>query len=160
MIGIALELEPEIVTLVPEKRQERTTEGGLDPAAPGLERAIGRLREGKIEVSLFIDPDPEVVLAAARLGADIVELHTGDYCEAGRGHAERELRRLQEAAAAAQAAGVRVAAGHGLDYPNVRPVAQIAQIEELNIGHAIISRAVFSGLEGAVRDMLALINAG
>jgi pyridoxine 5-phosphate synthase len=158
MIGIALELGPEIVTLVPEKREERTTEGGLDPRSPGLDAAVGRLREAGIEVSLFIDPDPAVVEASAGLGATTVELHTGDYCEARRGRANAELERLGEAAAAAASAGLTVAAGHGLDYPNVQAVARLPQVEELNIGHAIISRAVFSGLERAVRDMLALIN--
>jgi pyridoxine 5-phosphate synthase len=158
MIGIALELGPEIVTLVPERREERTTEGGLDPGAGGLGDAIARLKESKIEVSLFIDPEPAVIEASAKLGADMVELHTGDYCEARRGELARELRRLKQAANVAAAAQLKVAAGHGLDYPNVNPVAQIEEIEELNIGHAIISRAVFVGLERAVRDMLALIS--
>lgn len=158
MIGIALELGPEIVTLVPERREERTTEGGLDPEASGLGDAIVRLKESGIEVSLFIDPEPAVIEASAKLGADMVELHTGDYCEARRGHLARELERLKQGASVAAAARLKVAAGHGLDYPNVKPVAQIEEIEELNIGHSIISRAVFVGLERAVRDMLALIN--
>ena len=128
--------------------------GYLATAAAVTEAA----REAGIEVSLFIDPDPAVVEASAGLGATTVELHTGDYCEARRGRATAELERLREAAAAAAAAGLTVAAGHGLDYPNVQAVARLPQVEELNIGHAIISRAVFSGLERAVRDMLALIN--
>jgi pyridoxine 5-phosphate synthase len=158
MIGIALELGPDIVTLVPERREERTTEGGLDPGAGGLSDAIVRLKESGIEVSLFIDPEPSVIEASAKLGADMVELHTGDYCEARRGDLPRELQRLKQGASVAAAARLKVAAGHGLDYPNVKPVAQIEEIEELNIGHSIISRAVFVGLERAVRDMLALIS--
>jgi len=157
MIGIALELRPDIVTLVPEHREERTTEGGLDPRAPGLAEAIRRLRDGGIHVSLFIDAEREVVEACARLRPTMVELHTGDYCAASRGQVERELTRLQQSAALASDMGLRVAAGHGLDYPNVRPVAMIPEVEELNIGHAIISRAVFVGLDRAVRDMIELI---
>jgi pyridoxine 5-phosphate synthase len=157
MVGIAIELGPDIVTLVPEKREERTTEGGLDPAAPGLPGAIRALRDAGILVSLFVDPEPAVVEACAGLGAAMVELHTGDYCEAGRRDAPRELDRLVRAARTATAAGLRVAAGHGLDYPNVGPVAGIPEVEELNIGHAIIARAVFVGLDRAVRDMLDLV---
>lgn len=157
MVGIALELGPDIVTLVPEKREERTTEGGLDPAAPGLPKAIRALREAGIVVSLFVDPEPAVVEACAKLGATMVELHTGDYCEAARRDAPKELDRLVRSARAAVATGLRVAAGHGLDYPNVGPVAGIPEVEELNIGHAIIARAVFVGLDRAVRDMLELM---
>lgn len=157
MIGIALELRPDIVTLVPERREERTTEGGLDPASVGLAEAVARLKEAGIEVSLFVDPDPQVIKASAELGATTVELHTGDYCEARRVDVQRELDRLRQCATTAAAAGLKVAAGHGLDYPNVRPVALIPEVGELNIGHAIISRAVFSGLDRAVRDMLALM---
>jgi pyridoxine 5-phosphate synthase len=157
MIGIALEVKPEIVTLVPEKREERTTEGGLDPRATTLPAAIGKLREAGIEVSLFVDPDPKVIEACAKLGPSLVELHTGDYCDAPRARVAGELERLQRSAALAAGAGMKVAAGHGLDYPNVRPVALIPEVEELNIGHSIISRAVFSGLDRAVRDMLDLI---
>ncbi len=160
MLGIALELGPDIVTLVPEKREERTTEGGLDPAAPGLQDAIERLMAADIDVSLFIDPDEEVVARCHELGASTVELHTGDYCEAHGDNFSAELARLHRAAEAADALGLKVAAGHGLDYPNVAPIAAIHAVEELNIGHAIISRAVFVGLDRAVRDMLALINGG
>ncbi len=160
MVGIALELGPDIVTLVPEKREERTTEGGLDPGSPGLEAAIFKLTAAGIDVSLFVDPDVEVVRSCAELGASTVELHTGDYCEAQGDAAARELVRLHEASSAAEACELKVAAGHGLDYPNVAPVAAIPEVEELNIGHAIISRAVFVGMDRAVRDMLALINIG
>lgn len=157
MVGIALELRPDIVTLVPERREERTTEGGLDPRGPGLPDRVRRLRDAGIRVSLFVDPDPRMMAPSAAVGAVMVELHTGDYCAAKRDAADRELDRLRRASSAAAAAGLRVAAGHGLDYPNVQPVSLIPEVEELNIGHSIISRAVFAGLERAVRDMLALI---
>jgi len=157
MVGIALDLKPDIVTLVPERREERTTEGGLDPSSLELPRAIGRLKEAGIDVSLFIDPDADVIRASAGLGASTVELHTGSYCEAQGEKAAAELQCLQEQAALAASLGLKVAAGHGLDYPNTRPVALIEEVEELNIGHAIISRAVFVGLDRAVRDMLALM---
>jgi len=158
MIGIALELVPDIVTLVPERREERTTEGGLSPDARGLPEAIRRLQDAGIPVSLFIDPTLEVVQAAVALGPRMVELHTGDYCEVrGEQEVQRELLRLQRSAAMAAGAGLRVAAGHGLDYPNVRPVALIPEVEELNIGHSMICRAVFVGLDRAVRDMIDLI---
>jgi pyridoxine 5-phosphate synthase len=156
MIGIALELKPDICTLVPEKRQERTTEGGLDPRTPGLAAAVQRLKQGGIDVSLFIDPDTEAVRGAAALKPSTVELHTGKFCEA-KGHAavEHELHALRDAASLAASMGLKVAAGHGLDYPNVRPVSAIPEVEELNIGHSIISRAVLVGLDRAVKDMLA-----
>jgi pyridoxine 5-phosphate synthase len=155
MIGIAVALKPDIVTLVPEKRQERTTEGGLDPSTPALRAAIERLKGVGIDVSLFIAPDLEIVRASAALGASTVELHTGEYCHARGTAVPHELDRLVRSAALAASLGLKVAAGHGLDYPNVGPVAEIAEIEELNIGHAIISRAVLVGLERAVQDMLA-----
>ena len=155
MVGIAISLKPDIVTLVPEKREERTTEGGLDPRAPRLGEAVRRLKEAGIDVSLFIDPDPEVVRASALLQPSTVELHTGEYCEA-HGEAQRtQLELLREAAGLAASLGLKVAAGHGLDYPNVGPVAAIPEIEELNIGHSIICRAVMVGLDRATRDMLA-----
>ncbi|MFH2010891.1 MAG: pyridoxine 5'-phosphate synthase [bacterium] len=163
MTTIALEVQPDIVTLVPEKREEQTTEGGLalgdDAVRAGLARAIERLREGGIRVSLFIDPDPDAILQSAELTADIVELHTGDYCNAGRADRASELDRLSAAAAKASENGLKVAAGHGLDYPNVEAVTAISAVEELNIGHAIVARAVLVGLERAVRDMIELIKA-
>ncbi|MDY0003574.1 MAG: pyridoxine 5'-phosphate synthase [Polyangia bacterium] len=161
MVGIAYRLRPDIVTLVPEKRQERTTEGGLalgdDRVRGGVAEAIGALAEAGIPVSLFIDPDSQAVARSAELGAKIVELHTGDYCNASREHTPVELQRL--AAAAQQAVGkdLRVAAGHGLDYPNVEAVAALPGVEELNIGHSIISRAAFVGLDRAVRDLLEIL---
>ncbi len=158
MVRIALEVKPDIVSLVPEKREERTTEGGLDVKAHGLARAIGELGRGGIPVSLFIDPTEESVRGAVALGAPRVELHTGDYCEAWRPveHAEsdRELARLRAAAKLGHELGLHVAAGHGLDYPNVGAVAAVAEITELNIGHALVARAVLVGIERATREML------
>jgi len=161
MVKLAIEQRPDTVTLVPERREELTTEGGLD--VPGQRDAVaaatGALRGAGIEVSLFIDPDLEQVGASRAVNAHAVELHTGKYCEA---HAPdrraRELHRLAEAARAAAQLGLRVAAGHGLDYHNVVPVAAIPEITELNIGYAIVCRAVLVGLERAVRDMKALID--
>jgi len=155
MIGIALEVRPEICTLVPEKRAERTTEGGLDPATPGLGRAIERLKAGGIDVSLFIDPDPAAVRASAALGPSTIELHTGDYCAARGAKVAAELERVREAARLGASLGLKVAAGHGLDYPNVGAISALPEVEELNIGHAIICRAVLVGLDRAVREMLA-----
>jgi Pyridoxal phosphate biosynthesis protein len=159
MVGIALEVKPDIVTLVPESREERTTEGGLDPNAAGVESAIIKLQDAGIPVSLFIDTNPDVIERSAELGAKIIELHTGDYCEAKGPAQEEELLRLVAAADMATASGLRVAAGHGLDYPNVGPVAAIPDVEELNIGHSIIARAVFVGIDRAVGDMLAAMEA-
>ncbi len=161
MVGIALQVQPDIVTLVPEKRQEQTTEGGLalgdEKVRDGLASAITKLREGGMEVSLFIDPDQDSVKFSKELGADIVELHTGDYCNVARDKRKLEIQRLAGAAVKAAGGGMKVAAGHGLDYPNTEQVAGIPVVEELNIGHAIISRAAFTGLEQAVRDMIAII---
>lgn len=160
MMDVASRHRPDIVTLVPEKREERTTEGGLDvAAASALRDDVARLQDDHISVSLFIDPSPAQVRAAAATGAQRIELHTGHYC-AARGEAEKaELERLAQAAEEGVALGLHVAAGHGLDYPNVEAVALIPGIEELNIGHAIIARAVMVGLDRAVRDMLALCQA-
>jgi pyridoxine 5-phosphate synthase len=156
MIGIAREVRPDICTLVPEKRRERTTEGGLAVAAEldAVGAAVARLREAGIRVSLFVDPDPAEIAASARTGAEMVELHTGDWCNATGPDRADQLARLARAAEAAAGLGLRVAAGHGLHYHNVREVAALPQVEELNIGHAIIARAVFSGLDEAVRRML------
>lgn len=165
MVEYALRLRPDIVTLVPERREERTTEGGLDLAAAArkpVEAAIKALRAEDIPVSLFIAPDPATIRAAHQLKVPRIELHTGTYCEAtlaphGQSSATAELERL--AAAAEQAVGLRmhVAAGHGLDYGNVKPVAALPGVEELNIGHALVARAVLVGLDKAVRDMIALL---
>lgn len=161
MVGIASRLRPDMVTLVPEKREERTTEGGLalgDRAVhEGVARAIAALRAFDIQVSLFVDPDSEMVAAAAVLGAQIVELHTGDYCNASRSQAHVELQRLARAAQQAVGLKLRVAAGHGLDYPNVEPVAALPGVEELNIGHSIVARAALVGLDRAVRDMIDIL---
>jgi pyridoxine 5-phosphate synthase len=158
MIAIARRVRPDIVTLVPEKRAERTTEGGLLVSAGGgaLRDAVATLQGDGIPVSLFIDPLPGEVRAAAGAGARRVELSTGPYATARGGEAEAELERIAQAAEEGLALGLHVAAGHGLDYPNVEAVALIPGIEELNIGHAIVARAVLVGLDRAVRDMLAL----
>ena len=157
MVRIACELEPDIVTLVPEKREERTTEGGLDDGQASLAGAIARLTAAKIPVSLFIDPTEQAVRASRALGAPRIELHTGDYCErvhpVDHAPAAEELERLADAARLAAGLGLHVAAGHGLDYGNVSGVARIAEIGELNIGHAIVARAVFVGLPAAVSEM-------
>jgi len=166
MVAIAREIGPDVVTLVPEKRAERTTEGGLDVvgARASLEKAIETLVGAGIPVSLFIDPTEEAVRVSHELGAPRIELHTGDYCERWHpiNHApgDEELARLERAAAAGKKRGLHVAAGHGLDYGNVGPVAALWEIEELNIGHAIVARAVLVGMERAVREMRAAMDAG
>lgn len=154
MVAIACEVRPEQVSLVPEKRQEVTTEGGLDVVSnrTALTQAIVRLKGAGIVVSLFIDPDPDQVRASHDVGADAIELHTGTYAEAWP-QAEAELARLATAGALAQELGLRLHAGHGLTYWNVRPVALIPGMRELNIGHSIVSRAVLVGMERAVREM-------
>ena len=147
-------------TLVPERREELTTEGGLDAIGQRDEvrRVTRALRDGGIEVSLFIDADAEQVKASHRADAQAVELHTGRYCEARTSEErKRELTRLVDVAKSAAKLGLRVAAGHGLDYWNVQPVARIEEITELNIGYSIVCRAVLVGLERAVRDMKQLI---
>jgi len=156
MLELALQQRPDTVTLVPERRQELTTEGGLDVVSyrEEIRKVAGALRDGNVEVSLFIDPDLEQVKASHRADAQAVELHTGQYCEARtQRDRARELARVVAAARAAADLGLRVAAGHGLDYWNVKPVAEIQEITELNIGYAIVCRAVLSGIERAVRDM-------
>ena len=160
MLNLALQHRPDTVTMVPERREELTTEGGLDVLANAEEiRRVARaLRDGGVEVSLFVDPDLEQVKASHRADAQAVELHTGRYCEArGERERSRELSRIAEAAKAAAKLGLRVAGGHGLDYWNVKPVAEIEEITELNIGYAIVCRAVLTGMERAVRDMKELI---
>ncbi len=159
MIGIASKLKPTDCCLVPEQRTEITTEGGLDvlrdPAR--LRDSVAELASAGIRVSLFIDPDPQQIEGARASGAPVIELHTGAYSHATGAARALELQRLQNAARQAASIGLVVHAGHGLDYQNVQPVAAIAEIVELNIGHAIIARALFSGLAGAVRDMKALM---
>jgi len=155
MRALALEIKPEQVCVVPEKREELTTEGGLDAVdlEPSLAAGIPAMREAGIEVSLFVDPAPDALEAAARAGADFVELHTGSYANAKGKDKENELRRLETAANYAHELGLRVNAGHGLDYDNVLPIALLPHVEELNIGYAIICRAVYVGLDQAVREM-------
>ena len=155
MIGIAARIAPQDCCLVPENRREVTTEGGLDVAGqqPRIAEACRALAGAGIRVSLFIDPDPAQVDAARRAGAPVIELHTGAYAQAAGPARAREWRRVREAARIADAAGLVVNAGHGLDYHNVEAVAAIPEIVELNIGHAIVGRAVFDGLAKAVRDM-------
>jgi pyridoxine 5-phosphate synthase len=160
MVKVAYEYKPDVVTLVPERREELTTEGGLDVNAQKdlIARVVKTLKDGDITVSLFIDPDLDQVKAAHRIGAARVELHTGRYSEA-RDDKERlrELSRVIDAAKAARKLGLGCAAGHGLNYDNVTAIAQIEEIDELNIGHAIVSRAVLVGFDRAVRDMLRLM---
>ncbi|HPA72674.1 MAG TPA: pyridoxine 5'-phosphate synthase [Spirochaetota bacterium] len=155
IIRIALEVVPHQVTLVPEKRQELTTEGGLNVEAnfDAIARAVERFRGKGILVSLFIEPDPETVELSKKSGAEFIEIHTGSYCNAAADARDRELDRILAAARLAADAGLRVNAGHGLTTVNVVPVLAAAGLEELNIGHSIISRAVFLGLGGAVREM-------
>jgi pyridoxine 5-phosphate synthase len=159
MLGIAVEHRPADVCLVPEKRQELTTEGGLDVAAKerAVAAAVARLGDAGIRVSLFIDPDPPQLEAAARVGAPVIELHTGTYADAAGAARDRELRRLHEACLAAHELGLQVNAGHGLHLENTLAVARLPHMIELNIGHSIISRAIFVGLEAAVREMKTLI---
>lgn len=160
MVGIALRTRPDTVTLVPERREEQTTEGGLDVRgnAPAVASATARLQSAGVVVSLFVDPDPDQLRASVEVGATVVELHTGDYCEAfGTPSAAAELSKLRRGAELAHELGLVVAAGHGLDYHNVQPVAALPYVEELNIGHSLVARAVFVGFERAVADMLALM---
>jgi pyridoxine 5-phosphate synthase len=161
IVDIALRVRPHDVCLVPEDRREVTTEGGLDCASPAARNAlrptIARLKDCGIAVSLFIDPEDDQVRGAAELGADFVELHTGAFANAEGAGRELELARLIQAAEQAHAAGLKVNAGHGINYENVRDVLRLPHLVELNIGHSIVSRAVFVGLETAVRDMLRLL---
>lgn len=161
ILRCACNVLPYQATLVPEKRKELTTEGGLDltRSADRIQKAVARLQKRKILVSLFIDPVPGQIKIARRIGADMIELHTGEYAEAGTQHMRQtELKKLQVAAGYAQSIGfTEIAAGHGLQYQNVLSVAAIPQIREFNIGHSIIAEAVFSGLPKAVRRMNALI---
>jgi pyridoxine 5-phosphate synthase len=156
MVAIALDIKPDYVTLVPEKREEVTTEGGLDVAgqAQRMSEIVANLQDAGIPVSLFIDADPAQIDAAAEMKAKFIELHTGRYAEArDEASREKELAALTKGCERALAAGLRVNAGHGLTYWNVYPVACLEGMEELNIGHSIISRAVLVGLERAVREM-------
>jgi pyridoxine 5-phosphate synthase len=160
MVRIALEVKPEMCTLVPEKRQELTTEGGLDVRfnLEVVSGAVDRLQDGGISVSLFVDPDTDQIKAASKAGADCIEIHTGAFAEARAWTVqEQELIKIENAVKLAKKLGMGVNAGHGLNYTNIKKVAAIGGIEEYNIGHAIISRALFVGLERAVREMVDLI---
>ena len=161
MLRIAAEVRPADCCFVPERRQEVTTEGGLDVAGQEsrMRDAVERLAEQGIRVALFIDPDPRQVEAAERIGAPAIELHTGTYAEAAGAGKATELDRLAQCARLGAGLGLEVHAGHGLNYHNVQPVAAIRDVVELNIGHAIVSRALFDGLAAAVRDMKALMAA-
>jgi pyridoxine 5-phosphate synthase len=161
MLDIAIKTKPTFSCLVPEKREELTTEGGLDVAGQlnSITQATQRLTEAGIQVSLFIDADREQIDAARNAGAPIIELHTGQYAEAETEQEKtRELARLMEAAEYAHSIGLQVNAGHGLHYHNTLEVAQIPQMVELNIGHSIIARAVLDGLDKAVRDMREILD--
>lgn len=162
MVGIALKVVPCSVTLVPEKRQELTTEGGLDVVhhRQSLAPQIELLQQAGIIVSLFVDPDLEQIKASARVRADYIELHTGTYCETQGSEQDAELAKIEQAVAAGVRLGLGVNAGHGLNYQNVAAVARIRGIDEFNIGHSIISRAVLVGMDRAVRDMVALVHGG
>ena len=161
MLGIAAGVRPTDCCLVPEKRQEITTEGGLDVAGqvPRLTQAVRMLSGHGIRVALFIDPEPRQIEAAAQTGAPAIELHTGAYADSSGSHQATELDRLQTGARMAAGLGLEVHAGHGLNYHNVQPVAAIRDIVELNIGHAIIARALFAGLPVAVGEMKRLMRA-
>jgi len=160
MVAIALRLHPDCVTLVPEKRQELTTEGGLDVVGQfdRLAPRIARLREAGIVVSLFVDPLREQIEAACRTGAEFIEIHTGLYCDAADEETrQKELAKIADAIRVGQKCGLGVNAGHGLNYRNIVPVVALGGVEEFNIGHSIVSRAVLVGLERAVREMVALV---
>ncbi|WP_321350932.1 pyridoxine 5'-phosphate synthase [Halopseudomonas oceani] len=159
MVAFAEKIRPAHVCLVPERREELTTEGGLDVCGneARVQAAIERLAAAGSEVSLFIDPDPRQIEAAKRLGAPVIELHTGHYADTEGAEQQQALERIRESVNYARKLGLVVNAGHGLHYHNVEAIAAIPGINELNIGHAIIARALFSGLAGAVRDMRQLI---
>jgi pyridoxine 5-phosphate synthase len=161
IVEIALRLKPEIVCLVPERRQEVTTEGGLDVVGneKALTQTCKRMSDRGIEVSLFIAPDPKQVEASVRTGAEFIELHTGSFAEhfASESEREAELNRLIVAAQQAHASGLKVNAGHGLNYQNLKTLHRVPHLVELNIGHSIVSRALSVGMETAVKEMLALM---
>lgn len=160
IIQFALDLKPDMITLVPEKREELTTEGGLDLLSQKkkIAQTVKKMAARNIPVSIFIDPDPAQIKAASDIGATFVEIHTGKYCDALTDDSrDQEFQLIAAAAEEACRMGLRVNAGHGLNYQNTAPIAALESIDELSIGHAIISRAVFTGLDQAVREMLAII---
>lgn len=160
MVTIALRHRPHAACIVPERREERTTEGGLDVAGAidRLRPMVGRLTEAGIRVSMFIEPDPRQLDASKAIGAPVVELHTGSYCEHTGEARDRELARIVAAAAHAEAIGLECHAGHGLSYDTVKPVAAIPSIMELNIGHFLVGEAIFVGFEASIRHMRALMD--
>jgi pyridoxine 5-phosphate synthase len=159
IVGIALELAPDEVCLVPETREEVTTEGGLNVLSQevALSGTVARLKGAGIRVSMFIEPEASQVEASARIGADTVELHTGAFANALGDARSREVARLSEASKLADALGLQVNAGHGINYVNIGRIREIPHLNDLNIGHAIVSRSVFVGLERAVSEMLGLM---
>lgn len=159
IVAIASKIKPDQATLVPEKREELTTEGGLDVVClkSKIRKVVARLKQKGIRVSLFIEPDIRQIDAAKSINADAIELHTGKYALSSHNQKKKELSRIRKAAKYAKKIGLAVFAGHGLDYDNVKPIANIPEVEELNIGYSIIIRAVFVGLEMAVREMIDLI---
>lgn len=160
MLEIALRHRPHAACIVPERREERTTEGGLDAAGLHNQLApiVARLTDAGIRVSLFIAPDPRQIEAALKLGAPVVELHTGEYAHASGDQVAVELKRITDMAALAAKNGIEPHAGHGLTYENVQPIAAIPQLAELNIGHYLIGEAIFCGLEASVQKMRALMD--
>lgn len=161
MVEIALRHSPHAACIVPERREERTTEGGLDAAGQHnrLAPIVARLRDAGIRVSLFIAPEPRQIEAAIQLGAPVVELHTGEYAHATGPDVQSELKRIADMAALAARNGIEPHAGHGLTYENVQPIAAIPQLAELNIGHYLIGEAIFCGLDASVRKMRELMDA-
>jgi pyridoxine 5-phosphate synthase len=160
IIDIAMKTKPDLVTLVPERRRELTTEDGLDIVGQRVlyESVVARFRKHHIAVSLFIDPVEAQVRASAEIGTDMIELHTGEYAEASTpASIETELQRIRAAARLGKSLGLGVNAGHGLGYDNIRPVAAIREIDEVSIGYAVVVRALFSGLAPAIHEMHALI---
>ncbi|MCX5816119.1 MAG: pyridoxine 5'-phosphate synthase [Proteobacteria bacterium] len=161
MVGIAREIKPDMITLVPEKREELTTEGGLDVAGLSgkIKKVIEKVREKGIKVSLFIDPEEEQIIASHKIKADMIEIHTGAYSDAKNEMiCDKELKKVVNAAKRGKELGLGVNAGHGLHYHNLSEIVAIPEIDELSIGHSIIARAIFTGLDRAVRDMLALMH--
>jgi pyridoxine 5-phosphate synthase len=159
MLEIALAIRPDVVCIVPERREEVTTEGGLNlaDAPPSLGEMVATLKDADIEVTAFLTPDLAQIQEAARFRFDAVEIHTGAYANATRHRVDGELKRVKEAAAAIRHLGMRVHAGHGLNYHNVTRMLEVPHLEEVNIGHAIVARALFVGMDRAVRDMLHLL---
>jgi pyridoxine 5-phosphate synthase len=160
MLAIALRSKPHAACIVPEKREERTTEGGIDAAGQHnrLAPLVRQLGTARIRVSMFVEPDKAQLDAAKALGAPVVELHTGAYCEAEGAERERLLQKLSDGAAYAASIGLEVHAGHGLTFDNVKPIAAIPEIRELNIGHFLVGEAIFVGLENSIRHMRALMD--